>query len=363
MKTNNVRKIYFSGPTGDTYGWGICNKNLLCSLQKYVNTVYITDQSEEWNKKHLDGILLTPICSHELEPLCGSRGVKTFGYTFFENELTQKSIDNARFYDVIFAGSSWCVQKLKEKNILNSEVLIQGVDHEIFYPINNPSNDSKFIIFSGGKLELRKGQDLVIKAISIFQRKYKDVYLVNSWFNHWDVSISTIKASPHINFVWTGNDYKSRVNKLCETNGLDISRVITMPLLPNKTMADVYRQTDIGLFPNRCEGGTNLVMMEYMACGKPVIATYATGHVDVLNNDGVLRLTKLRNFNVVDQMGSVLARWVEPDVEEILDKLEFAYHNRKLLTEMGSSASNYMKKFTWDVAAQKIINVAERVLG
>ena len=42
-------------------------------------------------------------------------------------------------------------------------------------------------------------------------------------------------------------------------------------------MPQVYQNTDVGIFPSRCEAGTNLVMMEYMACGKPAIATVGTG--------------------------------------------------------------------------------------
>jgi hypothetical protein len=38
----------------------------------------------------------------------------------------------------------------------------------------------------------------------------------------------------------------------------------------NLTLARLCRNTNVGFFPNRCEGGTSLVLMEYMACGRPV---------------------------------------------------------------------------------------------
>ena len=60
-----------------------------------------------------------------------------------------------------------------------------------------------------------------------------------------------------------------------EINGLDAKRIKTYELVPSYQLRGIYGCTDIGIFPNRCEGGTNLVMMEYMACGKPVIAAIA----------------------------------------------------------------------------------------
>jgi hypothetical protein len=60
--------------------------------------------------------------------------------------------------------------------------------------------EDQFVIFSGGKFELRKGQDIVIKAFQIFHDKHKDALLVNSWFNQWSFSMQTMAASPYINF-------------------------------------------------------------------------------------------------------------------------------------------------------------------
>ena len=52
-----------------------------------------------------------------------------------------------------------------------------------------------FVIFSGGKFEFRKGQDIVIKAFRHLQDKYRDVNLITSWFNSWDFSFNTMSMS------------------------------------------------------------------------------------------------------------------------------------------------------------------------
>ena len=44
------------------------------------------------------------------------------------------------------------------------------------------------VIFSGGKLELRKGQDLVVAAFKIFHARHPDALLISSWQNGWPES-------------------------------------------------------------------------------------------------------------------------------------------------------------------------------
>ena len=94
-----------------------------------------------------------------------------------------------------------------------------------------------------------------------------------------------MRASPHLRWPAMTGKYGEAMTRLLAENGLDVSRVITLGPRPNALLARIYRNTDVGLFPNRCEGGTNLVLMEYMACGKPVVAVDATGHRDVVREE------------------------------------------------------------------------------
>src|SRR5205807_2656028 len=136
--------------------------------------------------------------------------------------------------------------------------------------------------------EYRKGQDLVIRAVKVMQDRHKDVVLVNSWFNMWQQSFETMKLSPHLGMPAVSGNYFDVMKAMLQHNGLDLSRVITLAPRNNALMARIYRNTDVGVFPNRCEGGTNLVLMEYMAIGKPVVATPTTGHADIVNATNAL---------------------------------------------------------------------------
>ena len=75
---------------------------------------------------------------------------------------------------------------------------MQGVDTAVFNPIPVPRIlHASIIIFSGGKLEIRKGQDIVIHAFKKLLLVCPDALLIASWCNDSD-SLSTISLSPYV---------------------------------------------------------------------------------------------------------------------------------------------------------------------
>jgi glycosyltransferase involved in cell wall biosynthesis len=120
-------------------------------------------------------------------------------------------------------------------------------------------------------------------------------------------------------------------------------------------MGEVYRDTDCGLFPNRCEGGTNLVLMEYMACGKPVIAANNSGHRDVVSRDHAVLIEKHRPLEIKATNGRLYAQWYEPDLDEVVERLEWAYQHRDELRRIGLAGAQYISGITWEKAAKKFL--------
>jgi len=249
----------------------------------------------------------------------------------FENAMFWEYIQNGRDnYDIVVAGSKWCEEVLRGYGLDNVTTIIQGIDPQIFNSFHSEKKlfMDQFVVFSGGKFEIRKGQDIVIKAYKVLQDRHKDVVLVNSWFNAWADSMKTMAASQYIKFDITSGDYVTIMNKILQDNGIDLERVITLVPRPNALMARIYKNTDIGLFPNRCEGGTNLVLMEYMACGKPVIASYSSGHKDVINKDNSIMIKNMETLCINDTSGTRIAKWDDPDLDETIEHLEWAYQKR-----------------------------------
>lgn len=357
QRNRQASPVYLGLIKGDGYGWGVCSRYLIQELSAGLKVRVLNEKDGSASNAHLDGPLFQGLANHEFWPLFeNARGKENYAYTFFENELTANSIANAKKYELVLGGSSWCRDRMLEKGITNCDVLIQGVDAGLFHPICRPVPDDRFIIFSGGKFELRKGQDLVLRALKILQEKYKDIWLVNCWYNLWPGSVKLMEYSSHIQFRHQENEaWQQTMNRTYVQNGLDPGRVVTFDLLPQHKQRDLYAQTHLGVFPNRCEGGTNLVLMEYMACAKPVIASYTSGHKDLLTPENALCLNDLKNFNLVGPAGDLMGRWQEPSVEELVDKIEYAYHHRSEIKNLGLKAGEDLKKYSWNQTARQLI--------
>ncbi len=352
---NSASPLILSLPSGENFGWGICSKYIRRELKGRVE-FYDAEKDSAAGKK-IKGKVFQALQNQNFEPMNDIWGDENYGYTFFEYELTDRTKGNAKKYDKVIAGSSWCRDKMHDKGIMNTEILLQGIDPDRFYPGEKEKHNDLFVIFSGGKFELRKGQDLVLKAFQILQQKYSDIILMNAWYNLWPHTLEMMRISPHIKFDMDGETWKNKMINLCKANGIDGNRVFTLPAVPNDKLRDVYLNTDIGLFPNRCEGGTNLVLMEYMACGKPVIASFNSGHKDILTDDNSIKLTEMSEFRIQDENNQVVADWKEPSLDEIIAKIEWAYENRNKLKSIGENAAKDMKNFTWRKTAENLIKL------
>jgi glycosyltransferase involved in cell wall biosynthesis len=353
------KPVYLGLIKGDGYGWGVCSRYLIQELSEELDVHVLNSEGGSDSNDRLDGTLFQGLANHEFWPLFEkARGEKNYAYTFFENELTSTSVENAKKYDLVLGGSSWCRDRMLEKGITNCDVLKQGVDTGFFYPIRREPPADKFVIFSGGKFELRKGQDLVLRALKILQQKYADIWLVNCWYNLWPASARLMEYARHIRFKYQeGESWQQLMQRTYVENGLDPDRIITFDLLAQQKQRDLFAQTHIGVFPNRCEGGTNLVLMEYMACAKPVIASYTSGHKDVLTNENAIRLVEMENFNLVGSDGALVGRWQDPSLDELVAQLEYAYHHREDIRRIGSKAGEDLKQFTWKHSARQLIQL------
>lgn len=312
----------------------------------------------------LDAPLLECIAGKDMLPLNPKiRGVRTVGYSFFEDNLLRPAwIDNARrHFDWVATGSTWCTRLLEEHGLDKVSTVVQGVDHAIFFPgaADKEYFRDRFVVFSGGKIELRKGQDIVIRAYKVLQDRHDDVMLVNSWYNPWPFSTHTMRSTKLIRFnpPESSASYVNSINDVLADNGIDVKRVVTLLPQPNRSMPRVYANADVGLFPNRCEGGTNLVLMEYMACGKPVVASNVTGHADVLTPHNALLIEARGTTELRNQAGELIATWPEPDLDQAVAQLEHAYQHRGQLAAIGERAGKDLASWTWGRTAAEFLKL------
>jgi len=333
-------------PSGSTHGWGIAGTYLEREIAKLPPVQGVTLHCMPRN--------LAPLDLEAWDAI-------NIGYCFFEDsiEILNFTREAARQWDFIVAGSKWCEYHLRIGGVKNSCTILQGVDPEHFRPVPIPPDD-RFVVFSGGKFELRKGQDLVIAAMKVMMQRHDDVFLSCCWANQWPFSLATMEASPFIVYRHDEVNFLDLPRRCALDNGLDPARVAVHPLIDNTRMHTIFAQSHLGLFPNRCEGGNNMVMCEYMACGRSVIASDSSGHADVINPSIAYPLTRYRPMVVTS--GTVQTGvWEEPVLEEVIEVLEEVYRNRGQLPEKGARAAQEMERLSWSGAARQFHYLATKL--
>jgi glycosyltransferase involved in cell wall biosynthesis len=336
-----------SMPQGTAHGWGIAGDYLSREIAKL---------------PPLDGVTLHGIRTVALDPFDPKSWDQiNIGYCFFEDSITLLEFTRqaATKWDFIVAGSSWCEQHLRIGGVKNTSTILQGVDSTIFYPGAKKNYPDKFVVFSGGKFELRKSQDLVIAAMCTMMARHSDIILTCAWYNQWPFSLATMELSEYITYHHREGDCLEILAETLERNGIPLDRVVLHPVLNNQEMRDIYLNSDIGLFPNRGEGGNNMVMCEYMACGRTVIASDMTGHADVISAENAFPLTSYRPYHYHHHAEGV---WFEPSLEEIIEKLETAHSYQRELRLKGLKAAVDMARLTWQGAAQQFYHIAKKLI-
>ena len=102
-------------------------------------------------------------------------------------------------------------------------------------------------------------------------------------------------------------------------------------------------------------------MCEYMACGRTVIASDATGHADVITDRNAFPLSDYKPVVIKSAAGHPTAVWHEPSIEEIVEQLEFAYWNRDTCSQKAAVAATDMQSLSWSKAAREFHTIGEMI--
>ncbi len=374
----------------DSHGWGVFGLNLalqliergkttpllfgapnfidtppktLTTLQPFINEqrqvqARVLEPAGD-NVVNVDGVTVLHALANQFRQSNNVRGTVNIGFIFFEQGgIDADALDRAKAYNRILAGSSWNRDYARRHGVTNIEFVAQGINPDVFHP-GPPSGAyrNRFTIFSGGKLEIRKGQDLVLAAFKIFHARHPEALLITSWRNAWPESAKGISSSVHVvHEPETGDDGEINIKEWAVANGVPEEAFVDLGWIANPQSADILRDMDVALFPNRCEGGTNLVAMEVMACGVPCILSSNTGHVDIVRDDNCFPLTDQRP---VSESGGPTDMWRESQVEEIVAALETAYTDRKESKRRGAAGAQFMLGFSWARQTERLLSAID----
>ena len=382
-----MTKLGIGWEVGVASGWGMYGLNLALELLRrniepalfFVTQPLVVDQdqaallapalkqAEAWNAAFqagpfsVDFPLLHSLGDQLFLPdrLRQLKGRPSIGVPFCESAVIPKdNLALARDFAGFITGSSWNAGLLAAHGLGPVHNCPQGVDLSRFKPgpRRTPAALSgRFTVFSGGKLEYRKGQDLVVAAFKTFQARHPDAVLVTAWHSPWPAAAAKIVKSHHVTSApkITGN--RLDVGGWLLEQGLPAGSFVDLGDIGHHMLPDVLRAMDVALMPSRCEGGTNLVAMECMACAVPVILSRNTGHLDLITTDNSYPL----EFQI--PMGEVTGRpdlngWGESSVDEMVTRLEAVYADRTEASRRGAAGAAFMEGWGWPAQIGRLLD-------
>ncbi|MHA1375994.1 MAG: glycosyltransferase family 4 protein [Promethearchaeota archaeon] len=193
-----------------------------------------------------------------------------------------------------------------------------GVNIDIFKPVDSSNLkkslgiDGSRIILYVGRIAKGKGVDKLVRILADLRKEKMDVKL-----------------------VIVGNDagYLPIVKSLINNLNL-IEHVVLIGFVNKLDLAKYYSMADLVVYPSRQEI-FGLVLVEAMACGKPVIGSDIMGPSEIIINGKTGYTSDFRNLKKLSEM--------------ILHLLE---DNKKMM-QMGKNGLNRVKEnYTWKKAAE-----------
>src|SRR6266540_3569468 len=153
--------IFLDLPTGDFHGWGIVGDSLSAALSSLAPTERLRRRPD---RMPLPGSLLQSI-GHPIRPdHPGLMARRRVGYAVFEKDLRARRVATASLgdFDAVATACSWCEEALRAGGLSAVTTVLHGVDTTRFNPSRSVRTrlTDRFVVFSGGKFEFRKGQDV-----------------------------------------------------------------------------------------------------------------------------------------------------------------------------------------------------------
>jgi len=335
------------------------------------------DEVERYSQGLIDCLCTKPAgvvdtnCSVVLEPLGNRvpperiRGKHQVGITFFERSAIDASyLQGLDRLDLVITGSRWNQRVLETGGCKHARLVHQGIDCSRFNPTPTPRLlDRPFVLFAGGKLEARKGQDVVIAAFRNFLRHCPDALLIACWGNLGNVGLETIAQSQHVEGSPTNGDAMALHTWLIQ-QGIPSRNLMVPSVMANAQLPGLFKQADAAVFASRCEGGTNLMAMEALACAIPTVLSANTGHLDLLE-------LELGHAVAVGQQGvghvpPAIARgyggddsglWGETDPMVVEETLLRLWKERNDWRHRAYKEAHRMESFSWTRSMDELLSI------
>ena len=226
---------------------------------------------------------------------------------------------------LVAAVSRAVAEELAPYGLQSESVIItrNGVDHNLFRPPSQEARPERYVL-TVGRLAYRKGLFDVLRCAALMADR------------HPDVKFLLVGSGP----------LEAKLRGLAAKLGVE-GRVKFLGPLPygSAALVRIYQQCTVYLQASRYEGLPGS-LLEAMACGRPVVATAVSGHLDVIEpgENGVL---------------------VPPgDPEALAVAVGDMLEDRGMRERLGRAARRTVEEdYTWEVVTERVLACYRRALN
>ena len=250
---------------------------------------------------------------------------------YFMGRLAKLELETAQNADLIVTISNYSLEKIKQFYKVDEakvRIVPNGVDVAKFQPFADREatkrqfglGDEPCVLFVGSLIP-RKGLPFLVEAAKkIVKERRETKFLIVGEGPMKNQLVNSLKtANIADNFMFLGN-------------------------LKDDKLSAIYNCADVFALPSIQEG-QGIVLLEAQACAKPIVAFNIGGVNEAVRNGETGLLVKL---------GST---------DEFADALLKLISDKSLQEKMGANGRRFvLENFTWDICAQKMLNVYYEVV-
>jgi len=321
-------KLTVRTPCNSMLGYGHVGLNILNSMENVDislfpigNTFYPTfevdsQKLEDWTEiQNFDKTSPCLTIWHEFLLITEHIGTgPMIGLPFWEIDwLNNHRVVNMNYCDHLIVASKWAKTVAEESGVTAPITVIpMGVNRYIFneHIVYIDRNPEKYKFFNIGKIEKRKGHDILHKA---FAKAFEDVD---------DVELHMFCHNGFLSKEELDNFHKEYAEVLGD------KYVYHQQTMKDTAFATEIVKLDCGVFPTRAEG-FGLPILQSMSCGKPVIVMDYSAPTEFCNKDNAILLPFTGKERARDNKwfrGE--AHWAKLDEDDLIEAMRYQYNNR-----------------------------------
>jgi FkbM family methyltransferase len=248
------------------------------------------------------------------------------------------------YFDQVWVPSKWQQTCLIEQGYPAEKIFVvpEGVDVDVFKPLEQLEQNEKFRFLHFGRWDYRKSTTEILRTFSETFKDIDNVELICSIENPY--AVDGLKTTED-RFV---------------LHNIDTSKIKNVGFVSSEEYVKYFQNGNVFVSCARSEGW-NLPLIDSMSCGTPSIYSNCSGQLEFAENKGIpVNIAGYRPANI--ERSHFPGEYAEPDFNDLAIKMMDAYTNFKSHKEKAlEDAKIIHQNFNWDLIAQNASKILEDI--